>query len=289
MTYLLGTDYSHWNGDVNIKTAEAANVKFWFFKATQGYALKDDRYDEYSAQAIADELIWGPYHFFQADLDPIRQAKFFFDTVGKYKGLPPVIDFELTYGMSKAVVNDRLWRFVVEVERLFGVKPIIYTRGYFWNYWIERSSKWAAYPLWIANYEVAYPYLPADWNIWTFWQYTAEIPGATYGVSSRFADGNYTLLTYEELQELAGVEMSPGPDPEPNPDCAGFNAFVFASKGLRVHIAPKYASTAIGTLPFESPVVIYGTEYEASSKISWGKISKTKEEWVALSWITMSL
>ena len=256
---------------------------FFYFKATQGYALKDDRFDYYRNLAEEAEVMWGPYHFFQADLDPVRQAKYFYDTVGDYKGLPPAIDFELTYGVDKKTINARLWTFVQEVERLFGVTPVIYTRGYFWNYWIERSSKWSKYLLWVANYEVSSPYLPADWSYWIFWQYTATIAGSVYGVSSRYVDGNYTSLTMEELEELAGVDNMPVP---PSEDCGFFVAYVFGD-GLRVRTKPNGTSTILRLLPLGTEINVYGTEYDPSSKLSWGKISNTAEEWVALSWVTM--
>jgi len=287
MAYLDGTDWSHWQGESSVLTAQGAGLVFFFFKATQGTSLADSRFQNYRAQAEEANVIWAPYHFFQANLDPIAQADFFFSTVGQYQGMPPVVDFELTYNMSKAVINQRFISFVDRVEVLFGVKPIIYTRGYFWNYWMYRDSRWNSYPLWVAHYGAVTPYMPADWEEWGFWQYTDTADGAAYGVSSTGVDLNYCPWSLAELQEFAG--FTPDPPPPPPSGAGFFSAYVYAS-ALNVRTGPGTAyPKAQAAIHYGTEVRVFGQEYNVVDKLSWGKINDTEDKWVALKWLTMTL
>ncbi len=286
MSNLHGTDWSHWQGAADVKVAKGAGLVFFFFKATQGTTFKDSKFSNYRQQAVAENVIWAPYHFFMANLDPIAQAQHFFNTVGEYQGMPPVCDFELTYGMSKYTVNLRLRQFLVECERLFGRKPIIYTRGYFWNYWIYRADDWKNYPLWVANYGVVYPYMPLDWDEWGFWQYTEKGPGSKYGVSSASVDLNWCPWTLDELKEFAGFEVTPPPPPPPSGGY--FESFVYADS-LWIRTGPGTNFPTAGYFIKGDKVKVYAHEYNAANNLSWAKVSDTQEKWTAMKWLTMQL
>lgn len=290
--YLHGTDWSHWQGESSVLKAQGAGIVFWFFKATQGTTYVDSRFPSFRSQAESLRAIWAPYHFFMANLDPVAQARHFHSIVGDYQGMPPVVDFELTYGVSKYTLNLRLRQFLVEAERLFGRKPIIYTRGYFWNYWMYRADDWSEYPIWVALYGSTPPsgaYMPADWDTWGFWQYTSKGHGPTYGVSSTYVDLNYCPWTLEELKEFGQQGEEPVPDPDPDPEAGYFESFVTAT-ALNVRSGPGTSYPSVGKyLSYGDKVKVFAHEYDPSSGLSWARISDTKAEWAALKWMTMKL
>ena len=87
---------------------------------------------------------------------------------------------------GKAKATDELYAACQTVEQMLGRQVMIYT-GY--SYWKEFwSGKYADYfasrPLWIANYYVAKPNIPAPWKDWVFWQFSAKGDGLKFGAGS---------------------------------------------------------------------------------------------------------
>jgi len=78
------------------------------------------------------------------------------------------------------------------------------------------------YPLWIANYGVDSPLVPAPWdkNEWTLWQITDNGDGALYGVESKNIDLNYfngdeaSFKAAFGLSESVPVEETPTEETE---------------------------------------------------------------------------
>ena len=68
---------------------------------------------------------------------------------------------------------------MLEIEKLWGRRPIIYTSSGFWNAsmltgWPRKAPLWTnEYGLWIAHYtQASQPTLPKGFDHWQFWQYT---------------------------------------------------------------------------------------------------------------------
>lgn len=103
--------------------------------------------------------------------------------------LPPVADFESRSSVPPVpTARIGLQSFLNHVEAVARRVPIIYTAP---AYWIEQGSreiKWKRYPLWIANYNVQAPTVPAPWTSWTFWQYSTTGPGHMFGMESMGLD-----------------------------------------------------------------------------------------------------
>ena len=87
-----------------------------------------------------------------------------------------------------AVFSDRVRgeapesdRFLDLVEGEVGVTPMIYTSFRFWN--AHLGPGFERYPLWVAEYGVDQPTLPAAWSRWHLWQYegNAPVPGIEKG------------------------------------------------------------------------------------------------------------
>lgn len=161
-------------------------------------------------------LLVGAYHFLRATsaAAATREARFFYQTVsqaGRLR-LPPVMDYETNPGnLSDANMNAVAKAFLQETERLFGVKPILYTGNAFANHF---DSSLGSYSLWIARYNASTP--PDDaksWKKWTFWQYSDGSSGGTLPTGSRKVagiNGNVDLNEYagtkEDLLKAYGPE-----------------------------------------------------------------------------------
>jgi len=185
-----GVDVSHWQGEIDWqKMSQRADVDFAFIRATNGRNV--DRYFARNwAEAAARSIRRGAYHYYQNEIDPIAQADNFLRTVGDDLGeLRLVGDFEdpdvpLDYASGWLI-------FLMELERVTGHKPVIYTSAGYWNDY-ARGVTWASnYPLWVANWtEASKPLLPRAWDDWHIWQYSARGEGEDYGVQSYHIDLN---------------------------------------------------------------------------------------------------
>ncbi len=166
-----GIDVSHFQGTVDWVALKAAGLTFAFAKATGGNTEVDPKFTE-NWEGIRDAgLVRGAYHFFFPDLDAKAQAENFIATVHLEPGdLPPVLDIEVSEGMSVEGIDDGVHVWLEMVAQAYGVTPIIYSNESFIAEYL--SSGFSAYPLWIADYSESAPAAPGDWITWTFWQYS---------------------------------------------------------------------------------------------------------------------
>lgn len=172
-----GIDVSKDQGSVAWGSVADAGYVFTFIKATDGMTYVDPMFAQNWQEAGAAGLLRGAYHFFRAEDDPQVQATWFWQTVGGPGELPLVVDVEETMGQPASVVIANLTAFLASLEQLTGKQPMIYTDPGFWS--SLGTSAFGAYPLWVANYGVAQPTLPAGWALWDFWQHsqTGQVAG----------------------------------------------------------------------------------------------------------------
>ncbi|HKJ27201.1 MAG TPA: GH25 family lysozyme, partial [Anaerolineales bacterium] len=188
-----GIDVSHYKKQIDWAKVKETGVSFAFMKATEADHFVDSRFDYNWTRARRVGIIRGAYHFFRPLVDPVLQAQNFLKVIGNVlheTDLPPVLDVEAYPDFVEAEykrisVQERLDRVGVwlrTVEQATGKIPIIYTEYYAWFDFLNNSTRFSRNPLWIANYRVDKPKIPAeDWggNGWTFWQTTERgiIPG----------------------------------------------------------------------------------------------------------------
>ncbi len=177
-----GIDVSHYQGDVDWAAVKAAGITFAFAKATQGTAEVDPKFAQNWAAIKAAGLTRGAYHFFDPGVDAEKQAEHFIATVQLEAGdLPPVIDIEVSEGVSAEDIDQDIQIWLTKVAEAYGVTPIIYSDLSFLRE--NLASGFGAYPLWIAEYSSTPPTAPGAWKEWLFWQYSQS--GSVSGV-----DGN---------------------------------------------------------------------------------------------------
>jgi lysozyme len=197
-----GIDVSHAQQTVDWNAVRQAGKVFVFIKATDGITYTDPLFAANWSGAKAAGLLRGAYHFYETNDDPTAQAENFLNVVKLEPGdLPPVVDIERTKGGESAgqIVKD-LQTWLGVVEQATGRVPVIYTGPGYWD--SLGTSAFGRYPLWVAEYGVQSPKLPAGWARWTFWQSSES--GTAAGVAGP-VDLDVFNGTLAELEALTGA------------------------------------------------------------------------------------
>jgi len=238
---VLGLDISKYQlydssppGSFDWQAAYAAGARFAFLRATRanvdGSVYTDIRLDDY-AQSRQFLLLAGFYAYVRLDFDPIRQADVFLAAIQDYLPARAVIDLEgqSPGSLTPTQAASRLRSWLDHVEGATGQTPIIYTRQSWFDTYIAASNDWQQYPLWLARYpgygadympSIEGPFAdgrfdPRDWATWTFWQYTDNGPGLSFGAQSREIDLNLFNGSEEDLVNFIGDTEDPGTPPPP--------------------------------------------------------------------------
>lgn len=147
------------------------HIDFCFIKATEGIGNSDAFFNRNWRQCKEAGLVRGAYHFFLPTKDGKMQAENFIKIVNLRKGdLPPVLDIEQTYGVSKIQLQREALKWLQTVEGYYKVKPIIYTNVDFYKN--NLGDNFNEYPLWVAHY--LQPREPRIKRDWVFWQHNEQ-------------------------------------------------------------------------------------------------------------------
>lgn len=175
MASLLGIDISVFQ-DTNV-IDEAPD--FAIMKATEGVGYVDPTCDTKYQCAKSKGKKLGVYHFARPDGNGAKdEARFFVENIKGYIGEALlVLDWEQP-GTQWNVAWAKEW--LDEVQRLTGIKPLIYMSASIVNQYDWSSVAGADYGLWIAGYpdlrdswEIPdFPYSTGAWSIVAMWQYT---------------------------------------------------------------------------------------------------------------------
>jgi len=171
-SHVEGIDVSHYQGTINWASEKAKGRMFGVASVGDG-SYQDPTFATNWAAMKAAGVIRGAYQFFEPGEDPIMQANILIAKVGKLGDgdLPATIDVEVTGGQSAATVAANVGKWLARVEAGTGRKPMIYTGPYFWQDNVK-SLAYGGYPLWVADYGVSKPQVPAPWNNYKIWQYS---------------------------------------------------------------------------------------------------------------------
>lgn len=172
-------DVSSWQSGINVTSTGAQIV---VAKATQGTSYVNPDCDRVVQSALSAGQGVGVYDFADTSVSAKAEAAYFNQHTSGYRhrGIVPILDWEpmQSWNVSWALT----W--LQEVEKVWGVKPIIYM-----NQYTENSYDWSSvvagdYGLWIAAYTNGYtpiygfnpPSSQPHMNNWGFavaWQYTS--------------------------------------------------------------------------------------------------------------------
>ncbi|MCR5851715.1 MAG: glycosyl hydrolase family 25 [Bacteroidaceae bacterium] len=168
-----GIDVSHYQGRIDWdEVSRDKNVQFVYLKATEGSDLVDDCYlrNLYGAKRVGIPV--GVYHFYRPNVNVQWQLRNFSAIVEPWQhDLIPIVDVEKRGKGSLSQFQGRLKAFLDGVERIYGVKPIIYTGVNFYAAYLE--GKFTQYRFMVARYADEFPGLSEDVPI-VLWQYTSK-------------------------------------------------------------------------------------------------------------------
>jgi len=168
-----GIDISHHQGHINWdRVPRDKNIQFIYVKATEGAGHVDDLYLRNFYGAKRGNIPVGSYHFFSPSVSALTQLENFLTNADpRQQDLIPVIDVEKRGKGPLSQFQGRLKAFLEGVERVYGVKPIIYTGVNFYAEYLEGS--FTGYRFMIARYADEFPGLCEDVPI-LLWQYTSK-------------------------------------------------------------------------------------------------------------------
>ncbi len=221
----FGIDVSRHQGTMNWQKAVDEGVLFAAIRATIGNYYTDPYFESNWTDAKNAGIYVTAYHAVVPDQSADSQIKRFLNVLGNRVSeadLPLVMDVELHRNQSRAVITNIVRGCLQLTNNASARKPMVYTRASFFNHYVEPSTDWSEYDLWIARYASkpwfgeTDPYKPRDWDTWRLWQYSHYGDGLKYGAESLSIDHNWFNGDKAALDVYVGLEPSPPPvKPEP--------------------------------------------------------------------------
>jgi lysozyme len=180
---LSGVDVSAWQTGIDWTQSVSSNLKFAFIKASEGTDYTNPDFETDWPNAKKAGLTRGAYHYFDPTADGEAQADYYLSIVKTFESgdLPPMLDLEEQDGVDTGTLVSRVKVWLERVEKVAGKTPIIYVDPSFWTQ-LGNPAGFEQYPLFIADYDVECPDVPAPWTTWIFWQKTQT--GDAAGVGS---------------------------------------------------------------------------------------------------------
>ncbi|CAN5422136.1 hypothetical protein BH11MYX1_BH11MYX1_00270 [soil metagenome] len=198
-----GMDVSYYETSIDWTRARAAGIEFSFIRVSDGTTTIDTKFAQYWAGAKSAGVMRGAYQFYRPNQDALAQADLLLSMMGPLQpgDLPPVLDVEVSGGMTKAQVAAGVHTWIDRVTAATGVVPIVYTGLYSWPD-LTGSTDVTPSPLWVAQYtSAACPNIPSPWTEWMFWQHSST--GSVDGVTASGVDLNVFNGTRDELDAHA--------------------------------------------------------------------------------------
>lgn len=204
-----GIDVSRFQEQIAWKQVGSTQIEFAFIQASRGSGGDclvvpeecgaDPYYERNYRAARAEGIRVGAYHRAfasgpgpeAAKEDARAEANLFIAEVGQLRGrdLLPVLDVETPFtDLDEPSLRAWVRAWLNRVERKLGQKGILYTNNSSWMQTGNTTSfALEGHPLWIANYDVPEPLVPAEYwagKGWSIWQYTssAHVRGITGSV-----------------------------------------------------------------------------------------------------------
>lgn len=191
-------DISHYQGSSIDWNSVAANVDAVYIKATEGSTYTDPMAAINAASAQSVIIPYGFYTYFWPYNDlsqAVAEADHFYNFIKNYHySCIPVLDVEITNGVSGPQIVANIQAFASEFKKLSGQDIMIYANPYFVNTYLDSSL--SGFRFWIAHYTSNNAPMDTNvWHQWDMWQYTSSlsIPGIIGGVDGDRATSNIFL------------------------------------------------------------------------------------------------
>ncbi len=193
-----GIDVSTYQSTVDWAQVKSAGMSFAFARISDGLSSIDAQFGANWPAMKAAGLVRGSYQFFRASKDATAQADLVIDRLAMFGGLgagdlPPVLDLELTDGVSDSVVVAAAQTWLDRIESRLGRRAIVYTGN---NLATTTMMHFSSYPLWVPNYTTMCPMVPDGWTRWAFWQNSSSgtVSGVSGSVDTDYFNGDDAAL-----------------------------------------------------------------------------------------------
>jgi GH25 family lysozyme M1 (1,4-beta-N-acetylmuramidase) len=224
-----GVDVSGFTTVTDWSKVKAAGMSFTGIEAAQGKTVVNASYGSQATGALAAGLRVMPYVFANPGrfaTDPTftgaEQFSLGWTVINGVSGhpyqagsqwLPVVLDLEWDhsnfpaqecYGLDKPTMVSWIQSFVDAAKARTGVAPVIYSNagltasGTVQSWWQDctgNSTQFTADPLWVADWDVSSPVVPAAWSAYTFWQSSST--GTVNGITGQV-----------DLDQMKGIALS---------------------------------------------------------------------------------
>lgn len=179
-------DVSNWQKPVDWHTEYRTGLRYAYCKVSQGATFTDPAGARNLRAARAAGVHAGGYHFASPGVGtPEAQADRLLALAPTRPGsLRPCVDCESNpLGLNHAQLAAWYLGFVIRCHRRTGYWPTIYgSRDYLQYFALYHPEAFGSCPLWIADWGVTVPSVPAPWSHWAAWQWTDNYPdGAAHG------------------------------------------------------------------------------------------------------------
>lgn len=148
-----GIDVSNYQGDIDFAQVRSSGIEAVYIKAGEGGNMTDPFFLQNYERASAADMIVGFYYYVTAftTAEAAEQAQHFYELIrDKNFSARPAMDYESFSNPDIAAINAIGLTFLRELERLSGVRPMIYSDASdAQTIW---SNDFSIYPLWIADY-----------------------------------------------------------------------------------------------------------------------------------------
>src|SRR5579871_3949386 len=175
-----GIDVSKFQGPIDWNAVANSGVRFAYIKATEGGDHMDERFQANWDGAKSAGIQRGAYHFVYWCRPPMEEMAWF-EQVAPVDpdALPPVLDVEATptsktckrhLTQADAIADMKVM--LVEMERHYGKRPIIYTTVDFYEA-ILSDGAFMDYSIWVRSTKY-HPTVKYGSRPWAFWQYQSD-------------------------------------------------------------------------------------------------------------------
>lgn len=200
-------DLSHWNEVSSFASIKKDNIVGIIHKASEGVSNKDKTYFAHTRDANNIGLMIGSYHF-GTNEDVKKQVDNYLSVVGISSNHLYCLDYEDSGKRTMHLSQAK--EFIQELFNRTGKWCGLYSGNLIKETLADKEDDLLKNCfLWISHYTKSgkLPVIPANWSIWTLWQYT----DGSYGSAGRKdisgvgkCDINYFNGSLENLKKLWG-------------------------------------------------------------------------------------
>ena len=155
------SSYQHpYGAPIKWATVAKTGKEFAIVKATEGTSYTNPWFRTDYTRIREVRMVRGSYHFarpaYPITSTALAQARYYVHRIGSTarmsRTLPPALDLEVTGGLGRGALVTWAQTFLLNVRRLTGRTPMLYTYPSFWTSALGDPVALSRYPLWMASY-----------------------------------------------------------------------------------------------------------------------------------------